>query len=103
MFLVEILIEAEFLSVDPYMRPYSANLPVGQPMIGSQVAKIVESKNPKWPVGKRVVANVGWVSHAVINPDVIPDEQLIKHKAYLLPDFGGLPYSLALGMLGMPG
>ncbi|KAL7299154.1 hypothetical protein TKK_0007753 [Trichogramma kaykai] len=99
----EILIEAEYLSVDPYMRPYSANLPPGTTMIGSQVGKIVESKNAAWPVGKRVVGNFGWVSHTVVNPDAPAAEQLLKIKPYLLPDMGDLPASLALGMLGMPG
>lgn len=35
----EILIEAIYLSVDPYMRPYMTRYPVGTPMIGGQVAK----------------------------------------------------------------
>lgn len=35
----EILIEAVFLSVDPYMRPYMKSFPVGATMIGGQVSK----------------------------------------------------------------
>ena len=35
----EILIEAFYLSVDPYMRPYMKNFPVGSLMIGGQGAK----------------------------------------------------------------
>ena len=35
----EILVEALYVSVDPYMRPYSASLPLGSTMIGQQVAK----------------------------------------------------------------
>lgn len=35
----EILVEAVFLSVDPYMRPYMERYPVGSIMIGGQVAK----------------------------------------------------------------
>lgn len=35
----EILIEAIYLSVDPYMRPYMTIYPVGSLMIGGQVAK----------------------------------------------------------------
>jgi prostaglandin reductase 1 len=37
----EILIEAIYLSVDPYMRPYMSRFPVGSLMIGGQVAKYV--------------------------------------------------------------
>lgn len=40
----EILAEAEFLSVDPYMRPYMLNYPVGTTMIGGQVAKWEQSE-----------------------------------------------------------
>jgi prostaglandin reductase 1 len=35
----EILIEAVFLSVDPYMRPYMNAFPEGVTMIGGQTAK----------------------------------------------------------------
>lgn len=35
----EVLIEALYLSVDPYMRPYMSRFPVGTQMIGGQVAK----------------------------------------------------------------
>lgn len=35
----EVLIEALYLSVDPYMRAYNARRPVGSDMIGGQVAK----------------------------------------------------------------
>jgi prostaglandin reductase 1 len=35
----EFLIEALSLSVDPYMRPYMTQFPVGSLMIGGQVAK----------------------------------------------------------------
>lgn len=96
----DILLEAEYFSVDPYMRAYSSRLPLGVTMIGGQVAKIIESKNPKWPVGKRVVGTFGWITHSVLNPDTT--EQLLG-KPYLLPDLGDLPASLGLGVLGMPG
>lgn len=35
----EVLSEAIFHSVDPYMRPYMARYPVGVTMIGGQIAK----------------------------------------------------------------
>ncbi|XP_031777177.1 prostaglandin reductase 1 [Nasonia vitripennis] len=99
----EILVEAEYLSVDPYMRPYTARMPTGITMIGSQVAKIVESKNPNYPVGKKIVGNLGWITHSVLNPDDTPKNTLVSQKPYLLPDLEPLSSSLALGMLGMPG
>lgn len=84
------------------MRPYSARLPVGITMIGSQVAKIIESKNPAWPVGKRIVANIGWRTHTILDPAKFESE-IISQKPYIIPDLGDLPPSLALGILGMPG
>lgn len=35
----DVLVEAIYLSVDPYMRPRSERLPIGSTMIGGQVAK----------------------------------------------------------------
>lgn len=35
----EFLAKAEYLSVDPYMRPYMVRYPLGVTMIGGQVAK----------------------------------------------------------------
>ncbi|XP_018394900.1 PREDICTED: prostaglandin reductase 1-like [Cyphomyrmex costatus] len=97
----EYLVETEYLSVDPYMRPYVRDLPLGTTMIGSQVAKIVESKNPSFPVGKKIVGNLGWRTHTIIDPKT--EDLFFKQKPYLLPDIDELPSSLGLGMLGMPG
>ncbi|XP_064606425.1 prostaglandin reductase 1-like [Liolophura sinensis] len=91
----DVLIEAVFLSVDPYMRPYSArSLKEGDTMIGSQVAQVKESRNANFPKDSYVVANVGWRSHTVTS-----DESLLRP----VPPFGKLPLSYALGILGMPG
>ncbi|KAL0132561.1 hypothetical protein PUN28_000369 [Cardiocondyla obscurior] len=98
----EYLVEAEYLSVDPYMRPYLQRFPVGITMIGSQVAKIIESKNPNFPVGKRIVGNLGWRTHTIINPSTNQDD-VLQQQPYVLPDIGDLPSSLGLGVLGMPG
>ncbi|XP_072758445.1 prostaglandin reductase 1 [Anoplolepis gracilipes] len=98
----EYLVEAEYFSVDPYMRPYVQRYPVGITMIGSQVAKIVESKNPNYPVGKRIVGYLGWRTHTIVNPNITDDDMLLE-QPYILPDIGDLPPSLCLGVLGMPG
>lgn len=98
----EILVEAEYLSVDPYMRPYVARYPAGITMIGSQVAKIIESNSPNYPVGKRVVGSLGWRTHTIIN---VKDQKkdMLNSVPYILPEIGDLPSSLGLGVLGMPG
>lgn len=84
------------------MRAYVRRLPLGVTMIGSQVAKIIETKNPKFPVGKRVVGNMGWRTHTIINPND-PAENAFQQHPYIFPDIGDLPPSLGLGVLGMPG
>nr|CAH7767684.1 unnamed protein product [Callosobruchus chinensis] len=94
----EFLTEAAYLSVDPYMRAYAVDLPTGIPMIGGQVAKVIESKNTKFPVGSYVHGQFGWRTHTVDNgaaTKMLP--------TYVLPDFGSLSTSLGVGILGMPG
>ncbi|XP_022083757.1 prostaglandin reductase 1-like [Acanthaster planci] len=89
-----VLLEAVHLSVDPYMRPVSANLSKGATMVGEQIARVIESKNADFPVGTNVLVNAGWVSHSVSD-----GKDLTKIPPY--PE--GVPLSLALGTLGMPG
>ncbi|XP_028660613.1 prostaglandin reductase 1-like [Erpetoichthys calabaricus] len=91
-----VLLEAEFLSVDPYMRPYSTVLmKEGDVMIGTQVARVVESKNADFPVGSYVISNCGWRTHSISDG---------KNLDMLLSDWPkNIPKSLALGMIGMPG
>ncbi|HLW77728.1 MAG TPA: NADP-dependent oxidoreductase [Bryobacteraceae bacterium] len=95
----QVLAKAMYLSVDPYMRgrisgmkSYAAPVEIGQVMVGGGVAKVVESKNPKFAPGDFVDVYMGW-------------------QEYLLSDGRGLrkldaslaPVSTALGVLGMPG
>lgn len=92
----EVLIEALFLSVDPYMRPFSrVNMKPGDVMMGSQVAKVIQSNNASFPVGCHVVANSGWRTHTVCDGAGL---------TRLLADWPqDTPLSLALGAVGMPG
>ncbi|XP_055704846.1 prostaglandin reductase 1-like isoform X2 [Phlebotomus papatasi] len=95
----EILCEAHFWSVDPYMRVYMDSHPLGCTMIGGQVAKVIESKNAKYPLNSWMFGNFGWRTHTVINPEKVPVELQVR----ILGDLKGLSPSLALGNLGMPG
>ncbi|XP_025994544.1 prostaglandin reductase 1 isoform X2 [Solenopsis invicta] len=99
----EYLVKAEYFSVDPHMRTYMRKFPLGSTMLGGQVAKIIESKNPEFPVDKRIVGNLGWRTHTIVNPKIPADATLIHQQPYILPDIGDLPPSLGLGVLGMPG
>jgi len=106
----EILVKPEFWSVDPYARIYAIAFGYKLPMtmLGSQVAKVLESKNPKFPVGSHVIAYTGWREVAVVDPDAEYDTYgtgptaLPKvASAFPLPE--GLSRSLLLGSIGMPG
>lgn len=55
---------------------------------------VKESRNPKFPKGTYVDANVGWRTHTVTS-----DESQLRK----FPPFGELPLSYAVGALGMPG
>ena len=57
----QILMDALFMSVDPYMRPYVSRLTTPFTMIGMGVYKIRESRDTEYPQGGTVVANIGWV------------------------------------------
>jgi len=94
-----ILIDALFLSVDPYMRPYVMNLKPPFTMIGTGVYNVKESKDSNFPEGATIVANVGWVKTGVVNSREIKDE------LRLIPDamIKGISKSLLLGACGMPG
>ncbi|NWI24234.1 PTGR1 reductase, partial [Sula dactylatra] len=92
----ELLLESVFLCVDTYMRPYSRrDMKEGDIMIGTQVARIVESKNPAFTVETFVVARSGWRTHFISDGK---DLQLLPSS---WPE--SLPRSLALGTVGMPG
>ncbi|XP_041456490.1 prostaglandin reductase 1-like [Lytechinus variegatus] len=90
----EILMEAEYLSVDPYMRPYSATSSLNTVMIGQQVAKVIESRNEDFPVGTWTLPFTGWTTHSVST-----GKNLMKMPP--LPE--GIPRSYTIGSLGMTG
>ncbi|KAM5185461.1 prostaglandin reductase 1 [Callospermophilus lateralis] len=91
----EVLLEALFLSVDPYMRIASRKLKEGDIMMGEQVARVVESKNSAFPKGTAVLAYLGWTTHS------ISDGKGLEKLPTDWPH--SLPLSLALGTVGMPG
>ncbi|XP_071497119.1 prostaglandin reductase 1-like [Diadema antillarum] len=90
----EVLVEAEFLTVDPYMRPYNRILAEGMVMTGEQVARVTKSRNDKFPVGTWVKGFLGWSTHTV------NDGKRLNEMPTLPPN---VPRSYALGTIGMPG
>jgi NADPH-dependent curcumin reductase CurA len=95
----QVLLRTLYLSLDPYMRNlmeeagpgYAPPVPIGAPMVGGTVSRVVVSRDPRFQVGERVLAHAGWQDYAVSNGDD------------LLPLGDMAQPSLALGGLGMPG
>ena len=88
-----------YLSVDPYMRgrmndvkSYVPPFAIDAPMDGGAVGEVVESRDPKFAVGDKVLHMAGWRDEAVL-----PATALNK-----LPDLGAPPQAF-LGNLGLTG
>ena len=94
----EILVETQYLSVDPYMRgrisgarSYARPVEIGEVMTGGAAGRVIASKNPKFAEGDLVEGIFGWQTHPVSDG---------KGVRKLDPS---VPISTALGVLGMPG
>ena len=68
----EVLVRAQWLSVDPYMRgrmstarSYAKPTEVGEPMTGQVVGEVVESGDSRFAAGDSVVGQLGWQEYAV--------------------------------------
>lgn len=96
----EILIKAEWVSVDPYLRAYNRFNKIPYDQFSFQVGKVEESKDPNYAVGTKVVTHKGWCDYCIVNPSLptAPGQSIYK-----MPDMQGLPESLAVGAIGMPG
>ncbi len=94
----EALVETLFLSLDPYMRGQisgrhiSGSVKPGETLRGEAVSRVIASRAPALPEGALIAAHTGWQSHAIVTPG------MTRPLGY-----DGLPSSLALGVLGMPG
>jgi NADPH-dependent curcumin reductase CurA len=98
----EVLVRHHFLSLDPYMRgrmndskSYAAPQPLGEVMQGGTVGEIIESRNPKYAVGERVVGFGGWQEYSVVDAS--------QPGALRKVDTAQVPLSHYLGAVGMPG
>ena len=95
----EALVEAIYLSVDPYMRgrmsegkSYAASMQLGEVMVGGVVGRVLRSNDPSLSYGDYVEGFLGWQQYGIA-----PAKQLRK----LDPQAG--PLSAALSVMGMPG
>ena len=97
----QIIIEVEYLSIDPYMRgrmnegvSYTSPVKIGDIMVGETVGTVVESKSNLFSIGDKVCAHCGWQKY-IKTKDT--NSTLIK-----VPN-SDLTLSSFLGALGMPG
>jgi len=98
----QVLVRHHYLSLDPYMRgrmndskSYTANQPVGAVFQGGTVGEVVESRNPKYAVGDKVVGFGGWQEYSVVDAAVPGSLKKV--------DTTHVPLSHYLGAVGMPG
>src|SRR5450830_160405 len=98
----QVLVRHHFLSLDPYMRgrmndakSYTAPQALNEVMIGGTVGEVVQSRNPNFQVGDKVVGMGGWQEYAVVD----------AHQRGVLQkvDTTHIPLSAYLGAVGMPG
>ncbi|XP_075973798.1 prostaglandin reductase 1-like [Anticarsia gemmatalis] len=97
----EILVKAEWVSVDPYQRAYNSRYPVPYNQFSFQVAVVKDSKDPQYPIGTRVVSHKGWCDYCII--DTTGGSLNPTDKPYKLPPLNNLSPSLGVGAVGMPG
>jgi len=95
----QVRVRNHFLSLDPYMRSrmddsksYAASQPLNEVMIGGTVGEVVESMNPKFAIGDKVVGMYGWQEFGTSDG-----------KGLRKVDDTHIPLSAYLGSVGMPG
>jgi NADPH-dependent curcumin reductase CurA len=98
----EFRIEVMYLGVAAVMRGYMLNsekferpLELGDVMHGRGVGRIVESRNPAWPVGDIVHGKMGWQQYAIADGSAYFLMYKVKQRI--------APVSTALGVLGLTG
>jgi len=95
----QVRVRNHYMSLDPYMRgrmneskSYALPQPLNEVMIGGTAGEVVESKNPKFDVGDKVVGLFGWQEYGTSDGTGIQKV-----------DTTHVPLSAYLGPVGMPG
>ena len=95
----EIVLEAMYFSVDPYMRgrmndakSYIPPFELGKPITGGVIAKVVKSNSANFKDNDIVTGNLPWQQHCIAT-----ENSVVKIDTSIAPA------SYYLGVLGMPG
>ncbi len=95
----QVRVRNHYLSLDPYMRgrmndtkSYTAAQQLDAVMVGGTVGEVVESCNPAWQSGDKVVAGFGWQEYGTSDGSGMQKVDATR-----------IPLSAYLGAVGMPG
>jgi hypothetical protein len=98
----EVLVRHHYLSLDPYMRgrmnegkSYAQPQALDAVMVGGTVGEVIESRQPNYKPGDKVVGGGGWQQYSV----VAAGQPGVLRKV----DTSRVPLSAYLGAVGMPG
>ncbi len=98
----QVLVRNHYLSLDPYMRgrmndskSYAAAQALDAVMTGGTVGEVVQSRNPQFAVGDKVVGVGGWQEYLLVEAEQRGVIQKVDASHIPLPAF--------LGAVGMPG
>lgn len=98
----QVLVRNHYLSLDPYMRgrmneskSYAQPQPLNEVMIGGTAGEVVESRNPAFKAGDKVVGMGGWQEYQLVDAT----QRGVLQKV----DTTHIPLSAYLGAVGMPG
>jgi NADPH-dependent curcumin reductase CurA len=98
----QVLVRNHFLSLDPYMRgrmndakSYAVPQKLDEVMGGGTVGEVVESRNPAYQAGDRVVGMGGWQQYVVVDGSATGTLRKVGTSR--------IPLSAYLGAVGMPG
>ena len=108
----EMLLEAQYLSLDPYMRArmdavksYAAYLEIGDVMIGQSIARVVVSRHPQFRAGDIVLASTGWRTLCLSKGENVRklDPELIPPTSWLgILGIAGFAAYIGLRVIGRP-
>jgi NADPH-dependent curcumin reductase CurA len=105
----EILVKVLYISFDPAMRGWMDDVPsylppvaIGEVMRAPTVAQVIQSQNPKYPVGSLVQGLFGWQEYAIGSPTALmPPTPVPDGTPPTMPlsIFGGTSLTAYFGLL----
>lgn len=103
----EVLLRTLHLSLDPYMRNlmdeigpvYAPAVPLGQPMAGGTVSRVVVSKHRDFREGEVVLGNAGWQDFALSNGSDLRPLGAMKQPSHAVGGLGMPSFTAYVGLL----